>query len=158
MLKQKGPILLVVGVILLTVLLFLIPRTPPNEIEISESEETINKALVLVRGEAPMQGILMLRELAEKEPDNIDAQWHLGVLSVESRQFEKAIERFENVCTLDKADEPKYKEAYFYLGNLYANLSRNEKAIDSFERLLKLNPDEELRSETEGLIKQLNND
>lgn len=158
MLKQKGIILLVVGVILLTVLLFFIPHTPPSETKLSESEETINKALVLIRGDAPMQGILMLRDFAEKEPDNIDAQWHLGVFSVESKQFEKAVERFENVCALDKADEPKYKEAYFYLGNLYANLSHNEKAIDSFERLLKLNPNEELERETLGLLKQINND
>lgn len=156
--KNTGRIVLVIGTILLTVLLFLIPHTPPSEGKISESEETINKALVLIKGEAPMQGILMLRDLAEQEPNNIDAQWHLGVFSVESRQFEKAIERFENVCVLDKTDNPKYKEAYFYLGNLYANLSQNEKAIESFEQLLKLDPDEELKSETLGLLKQFNND
>ena len=161
--KNQGKIVLIVGSILLIVLLVNLPRIPADKRaaasaqELSESERTIQKALDLVRGEAPMQGILMLRDLAENEPDNIDAQWHLGELSVESKQFEKAVDRFEKVCKLDDAENPKYLMAYFYLGNLYANLSQNEKAIERFNQLLKLNPDEELKKETLGLLEQLNN-
>jgi len=162
-LSNFGKITLVIGFVLLLVLLINLPRIPADkrdssvEQKLTESESTIQEALQLVRGEAPMQGILMLRDLAEKEPNNIDAQWHLGELSVESKQFEKAIERFKKVCSLDKTDNPKYKEAYFYLGNLYANLSQNEKAIDSFNQLLELNPSDELKNETLGLLEQLNN-
>ncbi|MEM7162688.1 MAG: tetratricopeptide repeat protein [Bacteroidota bacterium] len=161
--KGTGKIILIVFFVLLLVLLLIIPRTPSIEnaeqanVELSESEKTIKTALTLVRSEAPMQGILMLRDLSEKEPDNIDAHWHLGELSVESGQFEKAIMRFEKVIVLDNSENPKYKKAYFYLGNLYANLSQNDKAIESFNQLLELEPSEEMKKETLGFLEQLNN-
>lgn len=158
MINSPGKIALIIGFVGLIVLLFSLPRTPAKqetEIVLSESEQMISRALMLVRGESPMEGIMLLREVLEKDPENIDAHWHLGVFSVESRQFEKAVERFEKVCELDSSLEPKYKEAYFYLGNLYANLGEKEKAIKNFYQLLSLNPNEELKSETEELIEQL---
>lgn len=158
MFNSPGRIAVAIGFIGLIVLLFSLPRTPSKqetELELSESEQLIDRAIMLVRGESPMEGILLLREVLEKDPENIEAHWHLGVFSVESRQFEKAIERFEKVCELDNSLEPKYKEAYFYLGNLYANLGEKEKAIKNFYQLLSLNPNDELKSETENLLKQL---
>ena len=111
--KNTGKIVLIVLFVLLLVLLIFNPRIPSDKspekesAELSESERIINEALLLVRGEAPMQGILMLRDLAEKEPNNIDAQWHLGELSVESGQFEKAIMRFSKVVELDNTEKTR---------------------------------------------------
>ena len=45
----------------------------------------------------PMQGIMLLREVVEKNP-GANAQFNLGILSVRSGQYDKALERFSKVC------------------------------------------------------------
>jgi len=42
----------------------------------------------------PMQGILPIRKIAEKDPDNLYAQFMLGLGGRKSGQYDKAIERF----------------------------------------------------------------
>ena len=44
-----------------------------------------------------MQGVMMLREVTEKQPDNIPANLILGQQGIVSGQFDKAIDRFEKV-------------------------------------------------------------
>ena len=48
-----------------------------------------------------MKGILQMRSLSEKYPENADLQWNMGLFSVQSGQYEKAVTRFEKVITLD---------------------------------------------------------
>jgi tetratricopeptide (TPR) repeat protein len=50
--------------------------------------------------EPPMKGILLVREVAEKNPSNVFAQYMLGVGAMVSGQKAKAIERFTNVVNL----------------------------------------------------------
>jgi tetratricopeptide (TPR) repeat protein len=67
----------------------------------------INLALCYVeepQKDNPMRGILMLRELTEKYPDNPSVQYQLGRLAVMTGQFEKAIERLEKAYTLNPDD------------------------------------------------------
>ena len=45
----------------------------------------------------PMQGILAVREIADKNPDNLYAQMILGLGGIQSGQYDKAVERFLNV-------------------------------------------------------------
>ncbi len=52
--------------------------------------------------EPPMKGIMLIRDVAEKNPNNIYAQYMLGIGASISGQTEKAIERFIKVVTLDK--------------------------------------------------------
>jgi hypothetical protein len=51
--------------------------------------------------EPPMKGILLIREVAERDPDNSFAQYMLGIGATVSRQFDKAAERFSKVVELD---------------------------------------------------------
>lgn len=48
-----------------------------------------------------MKGILQMRSLSEKYPENADLQWNMGLFSIQSGQYEKAVTRFENVLNLD---------------------------------------------------------
>src|SRR5690606_30492055 len=48
-----------------------------------------------------MQGITMLREVTEKDPDNVPANLILGQQGIVSGQFDKAIGRFENVLKIE---------------------------------------------------------
>ena len=46
-----------------------------------------------------MKGILQLRSLSEKYPENADLHWNMGLFSIQSGQYEKAVTRFEKIIT-----------------------------------------------------------
>ncbi len=76
---------------------------------------------------APMDGIAMLVDVVNKDPKNLKALMQLGLFSVKSGQFERAIDRFKSVIELRKTSE-----AYFYLATAYENLDRKEEAIEAY--------------------------
>jgi cytochrome c-type biogenesis protein CcmH/NrfG len=41
-----------------------------------------------------MQTILKLKGLADEEPENVEAQYHLGLFSWQTGQYDKAMDRF----------------------------------------------------------------
>jgi Tfp pilus assembly protein PilF len=67
--------------------------------------EQIDKALFDIQnGKSPedqMKGILKMRALAESNPENADLQWQMGIFSMQTGQYEKAVARFEKVISLD---------------------------------------------------------
>ena len=101
----------------------------------------------------PMQGILMLREVAEEAPNHLMAQYNLGVLSVKSGQLDKAVGRFEKVLEID----PTIVDARFLLGKTYMQMGNNAFALRNFETLKKESKNQALVSEVESLISQINN-
>ena len=68
-------------------------------------------AMTLVASENPMAGIGMLREILAEDETNRQAILNLGLLAIQSGQFERAKERFENLVSLDAEDY----EAKLYL-------------------------------------------
>lgn len=71
------------------------------------SDHQINLALTYIAKppqENPMKGILMLRNLQEKDPSNARVLFQLGRLAISTGQFEKAIERLEQAQTLEPSD------------------------------------------------------
>ena len=75
---------------------------PKQTITVSDQ---INEAFTnITNGDSPeaqMKGILKMRSLAEEYPENSDLQWNMGVFSMQSGQFQKALDRFKNVLKLD---------------------------------------------------------
>ncbi|MCP4458927.1 MAG: hypothetical protein GY816_13025 [Cytophagales bacterium] len=69
-------------------------------------------AMTLVVTETPMQGIQMLRELLEEYPSDQETIRNLGILSIQSGQFDRAEDRFKRLVELDSSN----LEAQFYLG------------------------------------------
>ena len=67
--------------------------------------DQINEAFANIRNgnspEAQMRGILKMRSLAEEYPENLDLQWNMGLFSMQSGQFQKALDRFNNVLKID---------------------------------------------------------
>lgn len=104
-------------------------------------------------GGAPMQGIMMLREVVKENPEHENAQFNLGILSMRSGQFEKAAERFEKVLSIN----PNRLEAKFLLGKAYVSLGRNDKALENLEELRMETKDTQLLNEVNSLINQVNN-
>ncbi len=82
----------------------------------------------------PMQGILPVREIAQKDPGNVYAQMVLGLGGKKSGQFDKAIERFQMV--LQK--EPDNIEALFNLAECYEEKGDKTNAVKWYEAVKKL--------------------
>ncbi|HMG16822.1 MAG TPA: tetratricopeptide repeat protein [Saprospiraceae bacterium] len=74
----------------------------------------------------PMKGILMLRDLNEKYPDQPGVILQLGQLAMRTGQYEKAIERFKKALTL----LPKESNIYCLLADAYTAKGDN---VASFE-------------------------
>jgi len=69
----------------------------------------------------PMEGIQLLLAVVTKDPENIKANMNLGLFSMKSGQFEKAIGRFKTVV----AKKPD-AEAWFYLASSYESLGKKK--------------------------------
>ena len=77
----------------------------------------------------PMAGIALLREVVSVQPSHIGANKSLGLFSMQSRQFDLAIDRFNTVVS----QQPD-AESYFYLATSYENIGLNNEAIAAFEK------------------------
>jgi tetratricopeptide (TPR) repeat protein len=84
----------------------------------------------------PMQGIQLLLEVVKLDPKNIKANTNLGLFSMRSGQFDKAVERFKTV--IEQQPDP---EAWFYLASSYENLGQNEEAILAYQKAKELAAD-----------------
>jgi tetratricopeptide (TPR) repeat protein len=76
-----------------------------------------------------MKGIGLLRAVLEKDSTNIKAHLNLGLFSVKSAQYDKAIERFNKILSID----PNYIEAYLYIGDVYEQKGDINNAIKNYE-------------------------
>ena len=90
--------------------------------------------------ENSMNGIMTLRKLLEINPDNIEGSYQMGLFSMQTGQFERAIARFEKVLSLDPNNYP----AQLQLALAYAESDQSEKAKPLLESLVKskATPDE----------------
>ncbi|MDA0196766.1 MAG: tetratricopeptide repeat protein [Bacteroidetes bacterium] len=88
-------------------------------------------AMTYVTAENPMDGILRLRQLVEDDSTSSDAHFNLGLLSIQSAQYDRAIDRFKTVLNLDSAN----LEASFYLGVSYFENGQVSLAKQNFEKV-----------------------
>lgn len=99
-------------------------------------------AMTYVSTETPMVGIKMLREVVEEDPNNEIAIFNLGILSIQSKQYDKAAKRFEKLVDLN----PEHWKARFYLGISYKETGNIKEAREQFELVKKLEQDPEVLS------------
>ncbi len=71
-----------------------------------------------------MKPALLLLEVNKAEPNNTDALYYLGKLAIETQQFEKAIERFKKLVSL----QPQNQENYTELSNIYSMMGNEKEA------------------------------
>lgn len=100
----------------------------------------------------PMQGIQLLLAVVKEEPKNLKANMNLGMFSMKSGQFQKAIERFKTVIEVNPTPE-----AWFYLGTSYENLEMKSEAILAYQKSKELAADPSLSNFVDRKIKELNN-
>ncbi len=108
-------------------------------------------AMTYVSSDNPMSGIMMLREVIEQEPTNEEALFNLGILSIQSGQYDKAVDRFEKLLEYHPANE----QAAFYLALSYFNDNKREKAKRMFERIKNTSNDEQVLAAVESYLNEL---
>ncbi len=130
--------------------IFLLYQLPTSVLENKESEEeikdvvSIERALKLLESNNPMEGVFMFREILQNEPKNTEALYYLGLLSNNTGQYSNAIERFNQLITIDSSD----KRAYLQLGISNYQLG-NKEAADSLFNIVRGSNDKLLIKELE---------
>lgn len=115
------------------------------------AEAQARAAITWVNSPSPMKGILKLRELAEQYPENSFIAYQLGMLSFQSGQHEKAVDRFRKVLSL----EPENTNALFYLSSSLLQLGRKNEALEAARSGFRLAKEDDSKASFEELLKQL---
>ena len=98
-----------------------------------------------------MKGVGILKQVISVDSNNVQALFTLGMLSVQSGQFEKAEQRFERLIEI----QPFNAEFYYYLGEVYAKQGNKDKAIQTYEKCKTLLTDKAAQKDIESLINKL---
>lgn len=99
----------------------------------------------------PMQGILMLKDILKQDPENEKALFNLGALSMQSKQYDKAVERFAKLVDLD----PENTQARFFLGVSYLETGKKDEAKEQFEIVKKLDTDPEVQATVDSYLEDI---
>ncbi|MCU0351217.1 MAG: tetratricopeptide repeat protein [Flavobacterium sp.] len=99
----------------------------------------------------PMQGILPVREIAEKNPKNLYAQWVLALGGKKSGQFDKAIERFAIIVQQDTQN----LGAMLHLAECYDLKGDIPNAIKWYKMVQSIIPNPEAKKELQNRIDML---
>ena len=102
--------------------------------------------------ESPMQGILMIREVASRDPENMYAQYMLGVGGLISGQLDKAIERLSVVAN----KQPDNVEVRLMLAEAFERKGDKANSVKWYEEVKRHVNNPEVVKEIEERIRLLN--
>lgn len=117
----------------------------------TETAHKINLGLAKTESAQPMQGIMLLRGLLEKEPENTAVLMALGQLSIRSGQYDKAIERYQQVIKL----EQKHLQAHLGLAQVFQQTDRISEAREMYQKCIQLSDDERFKSGIQDILNQI---
>ncbi len=101
--------------------------------------------------DAPMEGIIKIREVIEKDSTNLYAQMMLVKGSLISGQYDKAISRLETINRM----KPDDIDAMLLLAEVYERMTDKKNAISWYQKCLPLAKETELRIAIEKRIAEL---
>jgi len=99
----------------------------------------------------PMEGILKIKQVADKDPNNMYAQLMLGLGDIKSGQYDKAIERLQVVVQ----KEPNNLQAIFNLAETFERKGDKANAITWYRKVETMVNVPEAKQEIEARIKTL---
>ena len=192
--SSSGKIILLITAVVATAVIVVFNRKPSSapdsaelvETVVTEDDIKIKEALDIINGGGqPMEGILILVELADAEEPNYDAVFLLGQLSIQSGQLEKAVQRFTQVIEYDPEHteanwelamlnmkmgnledavsrfefcidkDEAYTNGYFFIGQCLEAMGQNANALQTYKTYLPLAPDTAVSKSVEAIIKRL---
>ena len=159
----KGQVIAAISALALAAVIVVLPKTVPfdadnQKVDVEGAEETLEMQITegissVLQSEAPMQGIMMLRQVLEKEPGNVKANLALAVFSVVSGQYEKAFDRFQQVLNAEQKDEGAAK----FLAQVYAREGKIDMIIGSMTKYKTMIEDDGIQRQVDDIINELNN-
>lgn len=99
----------------------------------------------------PMEGIAKIREVVQRDSNNMYGQFILGLGGVKSGQYDKAIERFKIVV----AKEPDNLEALLNLAEVYDRKGEKAEAVNWYKKVKAKINNPEAQKELDSRIKAL---
>jgi len=111
-----------------------------------------NMAMTYTATQTPMQGIMMLRDVIAKEPDYEPALFSLGILSIRSNQFGKAVDRFKQILL----NNPANLKAALNLGYCLAELDRKTEAKQILGQVLSNSKDPQEKAAANDILSKIN--
>lgn len=94
------------------------------------SMEFVNRGINFMRQSKYPEAEAEFAKAIEEEPENIDAQMHMGNALVNQGRYDDAILSFNNALSID----PNYGEALFSIGNVYYLMDDYRRAIKFYNK------------------------
>ncbi len=142
--------IVMLGAVLFFISLLLLPKTP----SIDEEAVDVKIATQLINDGKVMEGVTMLKNVLKKDENNIDAIWQLGNLSMQSSQYEKAVNRFEKFVSITDGNDKT--SGLIYLADAYFLSNQKDKAFEALTEAKKSTKDEKYLIEIDQRIEILN--
>jgi tetratricopeptide (TPR) repeat protein len=108
-------------------------------------------AMTYMSTKSPMQGIGLLREVLQEDPKNKFALFNMGMLSIQSGQYDKAIDWMTQLTDL----YPDHVQGQLLLGVAYLNKGDKENARQQFEKVKKLDNDPAVQATADSYLKDI---
>jgi len=99
----------------------------------------------------PMDGILKVRQVVEKDSTNVFGQMVLGHGSIISGQYDRAIDRFQKVVAI----QPANLEAVLMLAEVYERKADKANAIKWYSNAMQITNNPDLKTALEKRIEEL---
>jgi tetratricopeptide (TPR) repeat protein len=99
----------------------------------------------------PMKAIGMLREVLAQDPANELALYNMGMLSIQSGQYERAVERLIQLLKVN----PNHVQGNLLLGIAYTESGNKRKAREQFEKVKLLDTDPSVQAAADSYLKDL---
>jgi outer membrane protein len=108
-------------------------------------------AMTYLSSPSPMQGITLLREVLAEDPKNELALFNMGMLSIQSGQYDRAIERLTDLVEVN----PDHTQGQLLLGIAWMNKGDKNKAREQFEKVKKMEKDPAVQATVDSYLKDL---
>lgn len=100
---------------------------------------------------SPMQGITKLRDVLTEDPKNEFALFNMGMLSIQSGQYERAVDYLQRLIEVNSA----HLQGQLLLGVAFMNAGNKGKAREQFEKVKQLDKDPAVQATVDSYLKDL---
>ena len=121
------------------------------EAQPSNADIKVKLAMTYMTTSAPMQGVSLLREVLAENPKHEKALLNMGMLSIQSGQFAKAVEWLSKLTE----NYPENVEGQLLLGAAFAGAGDKVKARAQYERTRTMTNDPAVQQQLDQYIKDL---
>jgi tetratricopeptide (TPR) repeat protein len=108
-------------------------------------------AMTYLSSSSPMQGITLLREVLAEDPKNELALFNMGMLSIQSGQYDRAIDRLTELIAVN----PDHTQGQLLLGIAWMNKGDKKKAREQFLKVKEMEKDPAVQATVDSYLKDL---